>query len=1025
VKLENFSQTFLIVYSNKTMGRLDSSSSGGRLKSKKIDLSTRKGLEKLAEKISKKTDLKVPEEKRPFSGLRKIGGILNADVATIAGGVRGAIRPDISVLEGAREGLKNRETFGFADIIREDLGINPTTRAGKIGVGTAGFVADVLFSPLTYLTFGLGRGLKVGGQTLNKVGTKLAQRAGREATEAGAKRLLVGKTTEETAKLLAARRATPVVNDLLQRTFGKKGITEAGARQFMKEGVNEGTLNTLRQLGPQIIDKGGVKMFGKTLVKSSTLAKTRIGKLAAKLGETEIAQALKSTLGKTFVSDFNKDKRLINIINKASRGQKRAMEGIIESNEKLFNGLSDDQMSDFFDVIFKKKKEISEAGKEETARKALLDVDETIIPKKGEGTVTPKKIENASQLLRREAKVAQRKETLTIDDFGGDQKLLDVSNQLFEGKDAIVSKFAKAAGISEEDAIKFYIPSKFNDKIKVKDFSVGRNLSSSDFGFRKKFTGVENKNLIRDPFEAFSRGQIDVVTSRIKDRGFRSAINAVGSKVEKEGWKKISRKDIAGGKIDGWFPDEVADEINKFLEPKLKSIDELARVTGFDWATGIFKGYVTSLFPGFHFRNMTSNQFQNMLKIGLDVGNVKIQKAAIDVVRSKNLNKVIVAKNGKRFTIKEIRKLVEKESDILDASGPFGKIEQFLDESQQRIQRKGGLTKLNPLSRNNIALEMGRKVGTATEAQAKMTSVIQALMEGKSVKQGIKQAEDALFNYGKLTDVEKSIMRRLIPFYTFGRKNLELQAKALATTPGKIASQLKFFRGASNAIGEPVTDEDLENLPSWVLEGLGIKAGVDDHGRNLFISGFGLPIEEFLSRFSGENGIVWNTVQNLMTQSNPIIKFPAERATGVDFFRDKPITELSNAQNLKPFFDIMPEKVSKEFKDLIQFREIPNGKSIIVNGKKVGKESKFTADPFALHFIRNLPTSRFVSTVGFIGDPEEAPMNKALRFFTGVKGWSIDAERQRFFNDLERKKELTDWLVRMGGVGVFERPYEK
>jgi len=1180
------------------MGRLNSSRRGGRLPSTSLDLSTQRGLDRLASRVSERTGLKVPEKKEPFSALRKIGGILNVGAATTAGAVRGAIRPDVSVIEGAKQGFKDRETFGFADIIKEDLGIKADTKAEKFGIGVAGFAADVLFDPLTYLTFGLSSGLKVGGKTLTKGGTKLAQRATREITEEGTKKFLIGKTTQEVASKLANKRATPLVNDIIQRTFGKKGLTEGAARQFMKEGVSGHTINTLRQLGPQIIDRGGIKMFGKTLVKSSTLAKTPMGKIARSLGESEIAQVLKKTLGETFIADFNKDKRLVNIINKGSRQQKNAMEGIIASNETLFKGLDDNQMSDFFDVVFEKKKDILKKNKEieditlgrlnrefpelkikdkERGAKVLStledvtqkevevlrkQIDEKILPffkkrqeiinkskglvgdagtavgakvpsfrkvdelnelitglkadlknaRKGKGsdklasigdkvadlgpeisgaekaaapfrliaseeerlidiieslskslekaktstskvgvkgepvkalsdvdfvTLAERKIlqlqndltdktEAIQALLdsRRTAKAVQKKEILNIDDFGGDQKLLDLSNKLFEGDKAIISKFAKAAGISEEDAIKFYIPSKFSDKLKVKDFSVGRNISSPSLGFQKKFTGVENDKLIRDPFEAFSRGQVEVATARVKDRTFKTVLSQLGSKVGKEGLVKVTRKGINGEKVDGFFSKEIAEELNKFLTPSLKPIDELGKATGFDAATGLFKGYVTSLFPGFHMRNIVSNQFLNMMKIGVNVGNPGLQKAGLDVALNRNLNKVLISKTGKRYTIKEIRDLVKKDSDILDASGAFGKMEQFLENSKTRFSRKKAFSKINPLNRDNAALDFGRKIGSTAESQAKMVSVVQALMEGKSVKEGIKQAEEALFNYSKITDFEKSVMRRAIPFYTFARKNLELQIKALAKTPGKVASQLKFFRGASNAIGEPITEEDLNSLPSWVLEGVGIKAGADEKGRRLFLSGFGLPIEEFLGRFSGEKGIVWNTVQNLLTQANPILKFPLEKATGQDFFRGRPITELSNAQDLDPFIKAMPKAVSEQFKKLIQFQEIPNGKSIIVNGKKVGKQSKFTANPFALHLIRNLPSSRITGTVGFLNDDEQTKIGRALRFFTGVKGWSIDKERQEFFNELDRKKELTDWLVQMGVVKEFTRAYQ-
>ena len=60
-------------------------------------------------------------------------------------------------------------------------GVQPETRIGKVALATGGFIADVLFDPITYLTFGIGAGLRISGKTLTKAGTKLVQKAGIES----------------------------------------------------------------------------------------------------------------------------------------------------------------------------------------------------------------------------------------------------------------------------------------------------------------------------------------------------------------------------------------------------------------------------------------------------------------------------------------------------------------------------------------------------------------------------------------------------------------------------------------------------------------------------------------------------------------------------------------------------------------------------------------------------------------------------------------------------------------------------
>lgn len=1201
-------------------------------------LETPEGLEQFA--IAK--GVEPPKQKKTLSALRKAIGVLNVGTAFSAGALRGALSPDRGVVESAfgaaSESARGDELLGFSDVAREQ-GINPRTRLGKAALGAGGFVADVVFDPLTYMSFGIGTGLKVGTRVLSKAGTKLFQET---ATELGAK--LVKEEIEKLGRELTEQELKSITKTAESRAriafeegMGKKGIDDAAIERLKKDGFDQESILEIAKNAPKLADEGGIKMFGKTLVSNRAIAKSPIGRAAKILGETEIVQALKNTLGKTFVADFARNPKIVTLLDTGARQIRGATQEIVSTNERLFKGLSDKQMTELFDRIFQKKLEIP---------KALSKLDTSL---KGEARAS------AEAALTREAKAAQRQERLIFED----PQLQKVADELFEPKKIIqngkeivipgvVGRFAKLAGIPEQDAIKFYIPSVFQDKIAVRNAAFRRNgVGSANLDFLKKFTGVENENLIRNPLEAYSRGQIAVVTARIKTNTIKAVIREIGlsarevaargldaKDMERLGYVKFSREGVEGvekytkrvlamkemkslrknlekalgelkiskkadratisqiskiekgianlvekqkenlsklfstgdtpkvvvtprkigtlpaqleqigesvkkfdsfdlmdksevgvqlekleldgvleragfksreaffdrvkdpykaskeseriidlenideqkileklvglqkeierlqpklatikeinkksindslsyldnaiagiqarrteikasgdlqRKIEGWIPKEVNEELSKMFDPKLTGIDELAKYTGFDYVTGLFKGYVTSIFPGFHVRNMTSNQFQNFLKIGVDVVNPVIQTRATQIVLGRNLDKVITTKTGKRITLGEIRERILKESDILD-SGAFGRTEQFIEEAQKTTN----LSKFNPLSRNNVAFQAGRKFGSAAEAQAKLVSVISAVIEGKSVKEGVKQAEDALFNYSKLTEFERSVMRRLIPFYTFARKNAEFQIKTLATNPGRVATELKAINGIGEAIGEPVTEEDIQGLPSYVLQSLGIKgAGTNKFGQPQFFSGLGLPIEEFLGRFSGDKGIIANTIGNLMAQANPVIKFPAERATGVDFFRERPITEITNGADLKVVIDGLEKaspKLAEEFKKLVQWAEIP-GKAVYANGKVVDRETKYTANPFVLHFMRNLFTSRIQSTIGFVSGDDQTNMMKALRFFTGVRGWSIDTEQQKFYNDLNRSQELKDFLIRMGLISKFE-----
>ena len=928
-------------------------------------------------------------------------------------------------------------------------------------------------------------------------------------------------------------------------------------------------------------------------------------------------------------------------------------------------------------------------------------------------------------------------------DWKGNVKYQQFDELMFQGDDSVMAQTAKIAGLSEADTFLYHISTTFRDQVKVKKFA-NPSMGAKSPNYLKEFGASEEAIALarKDPKAAIMKTMLEPRLNKIRFDTLDTTLKTLGKPLnaftdkamaKKAGYEKFS-KEIGGiGKVEGWMQADLIKNMEEFLTPRSSIVNSLAKNLGFDYATGMFKGYVTTLFPGFYFRNMVSNQFLIMTKLGVDYANPGMQKAALNMWLGatfpkkfgKNLEQVITTKTGVKKKLSNIVDEIREESDILDA-GAWSSIEQFTEG----VAKTGKpLEKYSPFSRHNIAFEKGKKVGTAIENQGKMVGIMSGVLEGKTVKQAIVDAEDALFNYSKLTPFEKDIMRRVIPFYcvpdnteiltrdgwkvrsqlkvgedvltynqkkdtnewqpvkdiavfdfddklmtlenkrgmkfkftkdhrfpveviktttkgkeyggdrkiiraydlntshkiplakptnissetileekdaallgwlvtdgyhrwrgnhfesmlyqsskkyaeeirfefadyissesvhpdtgvicfrlkvskmknilkhfkskddmpsivtrldeqslyamlsammmaegsdcpfggpsftqktgpvldafqitcqllgipfnlgkeregvragtmrltkhlhikdvsfgeehykgkiwcpktdnstwimrqggqviisgnTFARKNLEFQAKMLAQYPGRSAAQLKFIKGFGSSIGEPITGEDEAGLPDWMVDSLGIKAGTNQYGQSRFLTGLGLPIEEFITRFSGEKGFIWNTVASTMQQMNPLLKVPMERATEVDFFRGRPIMELDNAGDWADLMDMMPDSVSKELKELTSFRTKVS--PIYVDGKKVGEKDVHSANPFFLHWLRNIPTSRLTATAGYLSDEEQTTFDKYLRFFTGVRGWSVDQERQKFYNELAEKEEIINYLDQLGVAG--------
>src|SRR3990167_3204712 len=234
--------------------------------------------------------IEPPQPSKVKSALGGLSRVLNFGTAAVAGAVKGALNPNLSIGQGVKEGI--RRNIGFSDVAREDLGINPKSRVCKIALGGAGFIADVVFDPITYLTFGLGTGLKIGGKSLTKAGTKAAQELSEAAVKGASKaagKELAGQGTEE----------------ILQRTVGSN---------IMEKIVN-------RAGGQKVIDEGGIKFFGTTLIKGETIAASKVGQADPYMGNTEIGKAVtglgtaaKNTLGKMFSYGFGRNEKVLNLL---------------------------------------------------------------------------------------------------------------------------------------------------------------------------------------------------------------------------------------------------------------------------------------------------------------------------------------------------------------------------------------------------------------------------------------------------------------------------------------------------------------------------------------------------------------------------------------------------------------------------------------------------------------------------------------------------------------------------------------
>lgn len=592
------------------------------------------------------------------------------------------------------------------------------------------------------------------------------------------------------------------------------------------------------------------------------------------------------------------------------------------------------------------------------------------------------------------------------------------------------AKFGEQLGL--EDAYASYFPSLRKDKL-AKMISETQGIRIGSQGYLKQFKDVlTNEQLNLDVADAFFTSEARQVTDRMNQTFLQGFVKKYGKPIN--AFKSADEASGAGYKLlktKGQFGKDIG-YINKYdhaivtdaFRPEFQTIDMLAKATGFDALTSLFKRSVTGPFPPFHIRNYVSGHIQNYETLGIDALNPKNinlgQKIALIMAKGDDIPNATIRVAGESRSLKDVMKpFVERFSGDTFYNTDFKLALENGSElrSMGKVFSKESAKKMLGFQRGNIVPIFGqdgtlfrsaRSVGQFIEHQQKATAYVTALGQGKSIPEAMKLAEVAGFDYRALTRFESQILRRIVPFYSFTRKNIELQLKTLGENPQRINQVMRFF----GSFGEQMTPEERAILPDFIRESLGVKLQDTPDGLKQYVANFGTPIEAFTQLFEE------NPVLRAISMMNPILKVPVEIGIGKDSFRQRDLKDVYNANEYKA----APQFV----KELLQIREVkkdvlkrqPNG-----DLKKIGERIEYQADPERLLIARSLFTSRGVSYLDQVFGGDLTGFAKFLKLTTGMKPTQVDIGAQEFFAEREKKRALEDLLLKTNTARKAERLY--
>ena len=882
-------------------------------------------------------------KKGTFSLLRSTLDIIQRSNFAIASGFKNVVDsdPESTFTGGLRTGITGETKNVFSDVLTE-IGFRPETFIGRVSKGVVGFTLDVLLDPTTYLTLGVGAGIKVLAKGSIKAST---------LTRLGA------KTLKGQQKLVQSL---------------NKGLSIEEARRLAGE-----TILNLTKKNPELaklwIDKGGIKFFGNTLLSSE-----RIGNV------------LKFIPGMKTID--------------------RVTEPLRNRTFSLFSRKFDPEfgkLPDEFLQLEQRYRDLAHVKPRETvkiftniakANKLTAQEADIVTSAIEAGTkIADPRLENARSLIQNELKGFLKGE------HARGIKTGEITNYV---PHILVENKPKN--------LPFKLPPVIASK---PGFTKGRKIEGTISEINEQYgKDFFNTNIIEAASVrglASTKAQLNADFLQEMAENFGAKANSAPTNYVDTGIKALE---------EFKFHPALAKRITSFRKGLINDEASTKLLRDFDKILNIWKASVTSIFPAFHGRNAISNVFLNFMDIGatafspgknalatsmmlknrqlqkLESVSLGIGKTAKDAqIKILEINKQVVLTDffGTEWNVGALRALAKRNN--IAFTGEF--FASDIPTTIEGISKISKAKKVLPVFQDFYGFKKGREIGSAIEGQARMLNFMTNLQKTGDPITAAERTKRFLFDYQNLTDFEKGFMKRIMPFYTFSRKNLEVQLVEGLKQPGKIATQAKMFNTVGDILsnGDQVSDEEIRTLPDWMQKGLLIN--INRNGSDLsFLNNLGLPLEESL-------GIENKKVINMLS---PMIKFPVEKITGRNLFFEKDTKDVTNATA----FQFAP----KIIQDFIGYKEVPLT-------DKTGNDYIWyvSTKPDRMHTLVNIPpTSRIWGIMNQLGKANVPKNIKILSQITGIKPRSFNIEKEAEKREKEITRELEDLLIREGIGAEFK-----
>ena len=319
--------------------------------------------------------------------------------------------------------------------------------------------------------------------------------------------------------------------------------------------------------------------------------------------------------------------------------------------------------------------------------------------------------------------------------------------------------------------------------------------------------------------------------------------------------------------------------LNRYTKEQMK-IMQSSFLNFYDTFLTKIKVLNTIINPGFHGQNAPSNMFQSFLGIGEDAFNASRLKQAFNIIRTGDPKQTITL-DGKTYTYRQMRRIFE-EYGVVDNTfyndfkytqeGSNLNESQLRDVSMQDFNNffkndfNGKLSFLNPIADiANKPFKVMGLLGASIEGTQRANLFMSCVDKGYNFREAVEMTNKFLFDYGDLTSQEQQIFKRIIPFYSFLRKNVPMELEMMLEQPYKFVNTQRTFDTISRMSDDYIPPDERNEYRDTDIQ-LPFRVGGEYYG----VSN-NMPYTQFEK---------WTDINKAIGQTSPLLKAIPELLMG-------------------------------------------------------------------------------------------------------------------------------------------------